>query len=107
MADNFNFTEGSGKTGAADEIGGVLYPRVKITLGADGAADGDVVRIHCRDDDWKVYINGSLRISATSSAHSGATDGVCSIGGGLLTNLFTMPVTPAADDLEVLEAMIP
>lgn len=38
MADNFSFTEGSGKTGAADEIGGVLYPRVKIAQGADGIA---------------------------------------------------------------------
>lgn len=36
--DNFSFTEGSGKTGAADEIGGVLYPRVKIAQGADGSA---------------------------------------------------------------------
>lgn len=38
MADNFAFTEGSGKTGAADDIGGVLYPRVKIAQGADGSA---------------------------------------------------------------------
>jgi hypothetical protein len=38
MADNFSFTEGAGKTGAADEIGGVLYPRVKIAQGADGIA---------------------------------------------------------------------
>ncbi|MBX3498105.1 MAG: hypothetical protein KF889_01575 [Alphaproteobacteria bacterium] len=38
MADNFSFTEGSGKTGAADDIGGVLYPRVKIAQGADGSA---------------------------------------------------------------------
>jgi hypothetical protein len=36
--DNFSFTEGSGKTGAADDIGGVLYPRVKIAQGADGSA---------------------------------------------------------------------
>jgi hypothetical protein len=38
MADNFSFTEGSGKTGAADDIGGVLYPRVKIAQGSDGSA---------------------------------------------------------------------
>jgi hypothetical protein len=38
MADNFNFTPGTGKTGAADDIGGVLYPRVKIAQGADGTA---------------------------------------------------------------------
>lgn len=38
MADNFDFTEGSGKTGAADEVSGVLYPRVKLDLGTDGVA---------------------------------------------------------------------
>lgn len=38
MVDNFSFSEGSGKTGAADDIGGVLYPRVKIAQGADGSA---------------------------------------------------------------------
>ncbi len=36
MADNFDFTPGSGKTGSADDVGGVLYPRVKLDLGADG-----------------------------------------------------------------------
>lgn len=39
MADNFSFTEGSGKTGAADDIGGVLHPRVKVTWGPDGTAN--------------------------------------------------------------------
>ena len=38
MADNVNFTPGSGASGATDEIGGVHYPRVKIALGADGVA---------------------------------------------------------------------
>lgn len=42
MADNFNFTEGSGRTGAADDIGGVLYPRQKLIHGVDGTNDGDV-----------------------------------------------------------------
>jgi hypothetical protein len=38
MPDNFSFTEGNGKTGAADNIGGVLYARVKIAQGAPGSA---------------------------------------------------------------------
>lgn len=38
MADNFNFTEGAGKVGAADDVGGVLYQRVKIDYGGDGVA---------------------------------------------------------------------
>lgn len=39
MADNFVANPGSGgSTFAADDIGSVLYPRVKISAGADGAA---------------------------------------------------------------------
>jgi hypothetical protein len=38
MADNVGYTPGSGATIAADDIGGVLYQRVKITHGADGIA---------------------------------------------------------------------
>src|SRR3569832_942792 len=36
MADDFSFTEGSGKTGAAKDIGGVLYPKV-IATESDGS----------------------------------------------------------------------
>lgn len=39
MADNYAFTPGVGATGAADDIGGVLYPRVKVVWGADGAVN--------------------------------------------------------------------
>jgi hypothetical protein len=38
MADNVNITPGSGATVAADDIGGVLYQRVKVSHGADGSA---------------------------------------------------------------------
>jgi hypothetical protein len=38
MADNYGFTEGSGKTGAANDIGGVLYQRVKVVWGTAGSA---------------------------------------------------------------------
>lgn len=38
MADNVGYTPGSGATVAADEIGGVLYQRVKPVTGADGSA---------------------------------------------------------------------
>lgn len=39
MSDNIGYTPGSGATVAADNIGGVLHQRVKISVGADGAAD--------------------------------------------------------------------
>lgn len=43
MADNVTADAGAGgATFAADDIGGVHYPRTKIVLGADGAADLDL-----------------------------------------------------------------
>ena len=42
MSDNVGYTPGSGATIAADNIGGVLHQRVKVTVGPDGVNDGDV-----------------------------------------------------------------
>ncbi len=43
MADNTTLNTGSGgDTIASDDIGGVKFPRSKITIGADGTNDGDV-----------------------------------------------------------------
>jgi hypothetical protein len=38
MVDNVAITAGSGTTIAADDVGGVMYQRVKVGIGADGAA---------------------------------------------------------------------
>ncbi|QIG71424.1 hypothetical protein EVB32_316 [Rhizobium phage RHph_TM39] len=38
MADNMSVTPGNGATIAADDVGGVLYQRIKVAIGADGAA---------------------------------------------------------------------
>lgn len=38
MADNLEVSQGTGTTVAADDVGGVLYQRVKIGVGADGTA---------------------------------------------------------------------
>jgi hypothetical protein len=42
MADNYTFTAGTSGTAASDDVGGIQYPRMKIALGNDGTADGDV-----------------------------------------------------------------
>ena len=43
MADNTDLNAGTGgDTIAADDIGGVKYQRVKLTLGAEGVNDGDL-----------------------------------------------------------------
>jgi hypothetical protein len=43
MADNVTLP-GTGEVVATDDIGGVLYQRVKLIHGADGVTDGDVSR---------------------------------------------------------------
>jgi len=42
MADNIGYTPGVGATVAADDIGGVIYQRLKLVLGGDGVNAGDV-----------------------------------------------------------------
>lgn len=42
MADNVDVTPGAGATVATDEVGGVHFQRVKVTIGADGADGGTV-----------------------------------------------------------------
>lgn len=39
MADNIQVTQGSGTTVATDDVGGVHHQKIKVTLGAAGAAD--------------------------------------------------------------------
>ena len=41
MADNLGYTPGSGAVVAADDIGGVLHQRIKLTMGPDNVSQGD------------------------------------------------------------------
>jgi hypothetical protein len=79
MADNVSITPGVGANIAADEIGGVKYPRSKMIVGADGVNDGDVsdanpVPMKLRGDEFfsgatkydaKVTIDGELATTVT------------------------------------------
>ncbi len=84
MADNLAVTPGTGATMAADDIGGVLYPRAKIAYGADGSAS-DVTDTLCfpvrlaprivaaastltRPADTTAYANGDLVANSTTAA---------------------------------------
>ena len=70
MADNFTFTEGAGKSGAADDVGGVLFAKVKLDLGTDGvsapalagagAVATGVQRITLASDDPAVALLGTI-----------------------------------------------
>lgn len=85
MADNFSFSAGSGLSGAADDIGGVLYQRIKLCLGADGSAvdavagagavSTAVMRMTLASDDPAVTILTALQ-KAEDAAHSTGDKGI-------------------------------
>lgn len=67
MADNYAFTPGSGATGAADDIGGVLYPRVKATWGPDGTAN-DVDTASGKPMPVQLRASGGTELALATSA---------------------------------------
>ena len=82
MADNVAVTPGSGATMAADDIGGILHQRVKVSVGADGSAadlDGSAARGVYVDPRLKV-----VRLSQTPTISTSAYTAKDAVG-GLLT----------------------
>jgi hypothetical protein len=81
MADNFAFTPGSGATGAADDIGGVLHPRVKNTWGPDGTANdvdvasGKPMPVQLRGSDGTDRSNLLPVTPAATESHLGEVGG--------------------------------
>src|SRR5215217_2406319 len=67
MADNVAITAGSGTTIAADDIAGVLYQRVKVTHGADGAATdvSTASPLPVSDAGGSLTVDGTVAISGT------------------------------------------
>jgi hypothetical protein len=69
MADNTQLNPGAGgDIAAADDIAGVKFQRVKLTLGADGVNDGDL------SDANPMPVAGSLSVN-NFPAQTGLTDG--------------------------------
>lgn len=90
MADNVAITPGTGATVAADDIGGVLYQRVKPAIGADGTAvdvsagagnvGTGVQRITLANDDPAVaalqILDNVVFVDDTATHATGTTQGV-------------------------------
>ena len=70
MADNVGYTPGSGALVAADEIGGVLYQRIKPGYGADGAFTemDEKPATQATLAAIQTLLNGTINVSALSSA---------------------------------------
>jgi hypothetical protein len=111
MADNFAFTEGSGKTGAADDIGGVLYPRVKVTWGPDATANdadtasGKALPVQLRESDGTdVAIGGKLGALAEAAP---ATDTASSGLNGRLQRIAQRLTTLISSTIAISAASLP
>lgn len=79
MADNVAITAGVGTSIAADDIGGVLHQRVKISQGADGAAT-DVssaapLQVTGANGSFPVTNTGTFAVQSTNQANSGVDIG--------------------------------
>ena len=91
MSDNTTLNTGSGgDTIATDDIGGVKFPRSKITLGADGVNDGDVSSAN------PLPIEGTVDLGATDNAVldaiAASLAGTLTVGAHAVTNAGTFAV---------------
>lgn len=67
MADNVGYTPGSGAQVAADDVGGVLYQRIKPTFGVDGTAidvsdQNPLPTVASRSDDLLVMLSRIVKL---------------------------------------------
>lgn len=77
MADNYDATQGSGTTFGADDVSGVLYPRVKLQIGADGErADVDGGQQAMANSVPVVIASDQDFVKAEDAAHSSGDKGI-------------------------------
>ena len=104
MADNTELNPGSGgDIAAADDIAGVKYQRIKLTLGADGVNDGDVSAAN------PVPVAGSLSVD-NFPAQTGLTNAELRAApvpvedattGSLLTRILRALLSPLGYDFSI------
>lgn len=83
MADNLAVTPGTGASVAADDIGGVLYQRVKMSIGADGSATDLAFGQAVKTASLPVVIasdQGNLGVQGTPSAFTDRSGTITSGG---------------------------
>lgn len=87
MADNVAITAGSGTTIAADDIAGVLYQRVKVTHGADGASTdvSTASPLPVGDAGGSLTVDGTVAISGTVAVTDNSSTLSIDDGAGSIT----------------------
>ena len=108
MADNITVTPGTGANIAADEVSGVLHQRVKVSLGADGAAidavggagavSSAVQRVTLASDDPAVNSLGRIAEGDYETVAASATTQVLGASGAAGDYLMGVLIVPASVD---------
>lgn len=88
MADNVAITAGSGTTIAADDVGGVLFQRMKQTWGADGVATDTSASAPLPVQITPITSGGATKHSVISAATANAT-----VVQGSASTLYSISVT--------------
>jgi hypothetical protein len=114
MADNVDITPGTGATVAADEIGGVKYQRVKLSLGADGTANdasagagavgtGTQRVTLASDDPLVVGATGSTEYETVAASQTAQALGATGAAGDLVSGLLVIPATTSPGAVALLD----
>lgn len=110
MADNVGYTPGSGAQVAADDVGGVLYQRIKPTYGVDGTAidvsDSNPLPTRSpRSDDLLVMLSRIVKLLESNAVVDAAQRQRVAIDAGTLpavttvTTVTTVATVTAANNL--------
>jgi hypothetical protein len=112
MSDNVQVTAGSGTSIAADDVGGILYQRVKITYGADGSAtdassSNPLPTSAAQSGTWNITnISGtvSLPTGAATAANQSAANTALTAIQTAVTSTSPSPVQARNPDYETVAA---
>lgn len=110
MADNVGYTPGSGAQVAADDVGGVLYQRIKPTYGVDGTAidvseSNPLPTRSPRSDDLLVMLSRIVKLLESNAVVDAAQRQRVAIDAGTLpavttvTTVTTVATVTAANNL--------
>lgn len=107
MADNVGYTPGSGAQVAADDVGGVLYQRIKPTYGVDGTAidvseSNPLPTRSPRSDDLLVMLSRIVKLLESNAVVDAAQRQRVAIDAGTLpavTTVSTVTTVTAANNL--------
>lgn len=114
MSDNILVTAGTGTTIAADDIGGVLHQRVKLSQGADGVGvdvssaaplqvtlanhSANAVAVKTDSSATTQPVSGTVSITANSAVNVAQVNGVTPVMGNGVTGTGSQRVTIASDN---------